>query len=59
MDSSGLWMTRVLRRGKTPSSFLSFEDDNMIHRDGAVAARSNSASDISGMGKDGRKSKLW
>jgi len=48
-------VTRVVQLGKNPSSFL---DDNAIHRDGAVAARSNSASDISGMEKLGKKSEL-
>ena len=49
-------MTWVTRGDRTLSSFL--EDDNAIHLDGAVAARSNSASDISGMEKLGTKSEL-
>ena len=41
--------------GTTRSTFLSSEDDNAIHR---LGARSNSVTDISGMGKVGRKSEF-
>ena len=57
-ESIGVLTIRVVRGGKAPSLFRSFEDDKAIHRNGAVAARSNSPLDISETEKVGKKSEF-
>jgi hypothetical protein len=53
-------MIRVVRLGKSPSAFLSFKDDNTIHRKGTVDVQVLTRQQTyQKWGKVSRKSEVW